>query len=593
MNAIQLLSSQPWVERLGRTLVHFLWQGTLIVAVYAVLRSMARSSNPQRRYLLACVALAALALAPPITWFSLQAPAGIPAAHAPVSAAHLPAAATPLAAPLFPAPTVTPPRDILPWVVLAWLAGAMVFSIRLTGGWLAALRLRSRFVRPAPAEWQQALQRLADRLRVTRPVRLLVSAVAQTPAVIGWIRPVVLVPAGALAGLPADQLEALLLHELAHIRRADYLVGIVQSIAEALLFYHPAVWWVSDHIRTERELCCDDIAVAATGDVLTYARALAAVETSRLSPVCAAANGGSLVNRVARLLGRPRPAPRAASGAAALTGALLLASTALVVFAQPAAKPKFEVTSVKVSQEVHSMYVRPQTGGRFIANGTIRLVISNAFQLQNFQIVGTPQWAGTEMYAIEAKAEGNPSRDQMWPMVQSMLEDRFQLKSHWEARELPVYALTAVKSGLKLVPPAKHCEATDLYAPPVSGSGVPCGRIAIRLEPSGAQLRGDAVPMEELTRILGIVLGRKVIDQTGFTGKFDLQMDFTPDGTTAGLPVLSGPTQPGNPNPPPPAEPGAPSVFTVLQQQLGLKLDSTKGPVEVLVVDRLEKPAAN
>ena len=171
------------------------------------------------------------------------------------------------------------PAPLLPWVVAVWLAGAMVFWLRLIGGWIFAERLRSSLVRPAPREWQQALDRLKNRIRVSRPVRLLVSSLVQAPAVVGWLRPVVLVPVGALAGLPPEQIEALLLHELAHIRRHDYLVNIVQSAIEALLFYHPAVWWVSGHIRAERELCCDDMAVSVSGDAVTYARALAELES--------------------------------------------------------------------------------------------------------------------------------------------------------------------------------------------------------------------------------------------------------------------------------------------------------------------------
>src|SRR6185295_2411884 len=125
----------------------------------------------------------------------------------------------------------------------------------------------------------------------------------QAPTVVGWLRPVVLVPVGALAGLPADQVEALLLHELAHIRRHDYLVNILQNVAESLLFYHPAVWWISGHIRAERELCCDDMAVFVCGDSLSYARALAQLESFRPAQVSAlAANGGSLADRIARLL---------------------------------------------------------------------------------------------------------------------------------------------------------------------------------------------------------------------------------------------------------------------------------------------------
>src|SRR5580693_5112634 len=151
------------------------------------------------------------------------------------------------------------------------------------------------------------------------PDRWLVSALVQAPVVVGWLKPVVLVPVGALAGLPPEQIEALLAHELAHIRRHDYLVNILQSIAEALLFYHPAVWWISNHIRNERELCCDDVAVAISGDAFIYARALVDLEQYRpahLNPALAA-NGGSLRERIGRLLGQPTrfSSPRPGPGA--------------------------------------------------------------------------------------------------------------------------------------------------------------------------------------------------------------------------------------------------------------------------------------
>ncbi len=160
--------------------------------------------------------------------------------------------------------------------------------------------MKSRQTRPAPPEWQQTLNRLSK-----RSVQLLISPLIQVPTVIGWLRPVVLFPVGALAGVPSEHIEALLAHELAHIRRHDYLINILQSIAEATLFYHPAVWWISRNIRTERENCCDDIAVAITGDPLTYAQALTNLESHRpahLTPALAA-NGGSLKQRIARLLG--------------------------------------------------------------------------------------------------------------------------------------------------------------------------------------------------------------------------------------------------------------------------------------------------
>ena len=228
---------------------------------------------------------------------------------------------------------------------MVWLAGAVVFWVRLAGGWVVAARMRSMLVRRAPPEWQETLRKLGARIGLSRPVRLLVSALVQVPTVVGWLRPVVLVPVGALGGLPAEHLEALLLHELAHIRRHDYLVNILQSVAEALLFYHPAVWWVSGHIRAERELCCDDVAVSVSGDALTYARALAQLESYRPAHLSAAvaANGGSLADRIARLLGQSRPAVRTGLGPGVLAVAVLLVAAAYGLFGQSDAHPAFQV----------------------------------------------------------------------------------------------------------------------------------------------------------------------------------------------------------------------------------------------------------
>src|SRR5207245_10148390 len=135
--------------------------------------------------------------------------------------------------------------------------------------------------RPAPQACIAALHRLAARLRVSRPVRLLQSTLVQVPAVLGWVRPVILLPASALTGLTPLQLEVLLAHELAHVRRYDYLVNLIQSAIEILLFYHPAVRWVSRRVREEREHCCDDLAVAVCGDAHLYARALLMMESLR------------------------------------------------------------------------------------------------------------------------------------------------------------------------------------------------------------------------------------------------------------------------------------------------------------------------
>jgi uncharacterized protein (TIGR03435 family) len=486
----------------------------------------------------------------------------------------------------------------LPWVVAIWLAGAISLWTRLIGGWVVAARMRSTLVRPAPSEWQRTLNQLKARVGVSRPVRLLVSALVQAPAVVGWLRPVVLVPIGALAGLPSEQIEALLIHELAHIRRHDYLVNILQSIAEALLFYHPAVWWVSGHIRTERELCCDDIAVSLSGDVFTYALALAELESSRPAHLHAAiaANGGSLADRIGRLLGQSRPVSRTLSGPGVIVSAILVAVTVCGVFGQSAAAPRFDVASIKLhTPEVSRHGVQALPGGLHAENASVRMLMQNAYGLQSFQIVGGSGWVDSAGYDVEAKAEGNPGRSQIWLMLQSLLEDRFRLKVHRETKELPVYALTAAKSGLKLpMPKEGDClsttpDASTFYAggrlPPPGEGRQPlarCGSVNVVLLPTGARMQGGKIPMPEFIRMLSMVLGSAVIDKTGFTGPFDVRLDFLPDETTAALPAP--PSPPDDPNP---------SILMALQEQLGLKLETTKGPVAVLVIDGVERPAEN
>jgi GWxTD domain-containing protein len=198
-------------------------------------------------------------------------------------------------------------EDALPWLVPFWIAGVVVFHLRSVAGWMAAQRVRDRGVCRAPDPWPQRLQYFSARLRVSKPVALLETCLADVPVVIGYLRPVILVPVGMLAGMPAAQVEAILLHELAHIQRRDYLVNLLQTVVQGFLFYHPAIWWISGVIRDERENCCDDLVVAASGDAREYAAALAALEQSRwaANQAALAATGGSLVKRIRRLLYQP------------------------------------------------------------------------------------------------------------------------------------------------------------------------------------------------------------------------------------------------------------------------------------------------
>lgn len=592
------------IELLGATLLHFLWQGILIAAVYAAVRRSA--ARPEIRYLLACAALAAMAAAPVATWIALRPasleavalPASFPAPHAASAAAGVPREWLRFLATGY----AGVPSAWLSWVAVVWIAGAVVFWLRLLGGWMIAERLRRRQVRLASAEWQQTFDRLRTRLRISRPVQLLISGLVQAPAVVGLLRPVVLVPVGALAGLAAEQMEALLLHELAHIRRYDYLVNAIQSMVEALLFYHPAVWWVSGHMRSEREMCCDDAAVAITGDVLGFARALAQVGSAERAhhQAAMAATGASVVNRVARLLGVPQPASRTHSPAAVSAAAALVVITVMAALGQTA-RPQFEVASIKPTGSQRPAQMRDFPGrlaGRFMMNAPLRVLMETAYRAQPFQIMGGPEWIASEQYEVNAKAVGNADRAQILLMLQSLLEDRFRLQIHRESREMPVYALVTARGGLKL-PPLREgtCVEQTNPQPPLPEPGgrmqppgqgpmpsVRCGGVGVRLEPGGARLTGGKVPMAEFARVLSQVLGRPVTDRTGFSGAFDVNLDFLPDDTTGGLPA-----------PPPgtiPAETASPSIFSAVQQ-LGLRLESTKGPVEVLVIDHVERPSAN
>src|SRR6266699_4529916 len=306
-------------QALGWALLHSVWQCTLAAGALASLLAIVPVRAARTRYALAVTTLILMLAVPVATAVRLRAAgplAGAVIAPAPGASlgATLPPAGTEPAIPAAgrPGPSLAMRvradlEPALPWIVVAWLAGVVILSIRLASGWLVTRRLSSVGTRPVPPACREALARLVVRLRVTRPVRVLKSAVVQVPAVIGWLRPVVLLPASALTGLTPLQLDALLAHELAHVRRYDYLVNLIQSVIETLLFYHPAVWWISGRMRQEREHCCDDLAVAACGDPHFYASALLGMERLRVTaPTLAlSAAGGSLMGRVRRLVAPP------------------------------------------------------------------------------------------------------------------------------------------------------------------------------------------------------------------------------------------------------------------------------------------------
>jgi beta-lactamase regulating signal transducer with metallopeptidase domain len=344
---------RPLSDAAGWALVHSIWQGALVAAAYACFSAVTPRAGANVRYAGGAAALALMLLLPCLTaGLNLRTTRGLfsRASAAPEGAwtdssrerggaaradkGHAARAATP--EPSAGGASVSTLRGwaeerleaSLPWLVLVWLAGVASLASRFMGAWLLVLRLR-RSAEPVGEAFEELLARAAESAGVSRAVRLCRSALVEVPTVVGHLRPLILVPAAALTGLTPRQLEAVLAHELAHVRRYDYAVNLLQTAVETLLFYHPAAWWLGRRVRAEREHACDDAAVEATGDVLLYARALAALEQLRgreAAPALAlAADGGSLMKRIQRLVNKNGRAPRAPRpfAAAALVAALL------------------------------------------------------------------------------------------------------------------------------------------------------------------------------------------------------------------------------------------------------------------------------
>ncbi len=305
MNGLETVWTQPVARALGGALAGFVWQGATIALVVRTLLACMERRPARERYALACLGLLAMAVLPMASFWS---------ALASVASGVSPSSPLVGASVLTGTPEVTFAawmgawlETLRPWLLSAWLCGVLLLSLRTGMAWRHAQALTREGTRPPEAHVVGALARMMERTRVSRPVRLLESVAIEVPMVVGLWRPLILVPASTLAGLSVSQLEAVLAHELAHIRRHDYLVNLLQALVETALFYHPAVWWLSERIREEREHCADDVAVECCGDALLYSRALATLEQLRVGvPVPAvAANGGSLLLRIQRLLAVP------------------------------------------------------------------------------------------------------------------------------------------------------------------------------------------------------------------------------------------------------------------------------------------------
>ena len=334
MNPLQSFVNSQLAEAIGWAVLHSLWQGALAASLLGTVLLSVRSARV--RYGAACVAMLAAVAAFAATFVHFL-PVHVHGARI-VRAIVVPEW-RPLPGLAGSARRSVALAEIAPWLAPLWLAGVIFIYARTLAGSLTLRRMRQRGVCGAASHWQEELTWLAARVRVSRTVELLESCFADAPIVIGHSRPVILVPLGLLSGFPPAQIETILLHELAHIRRCDFLVNSLQRLAEGLLFYHPAVRWISGVMCRERENCCDDAVLAVHPDRQEYARALAALEHNRIAErqAAVAATGGSLMNRIHRLL-----SPEAPKGMAwaSLLGAALLVATLAISAAAWQSRPK-------------------------------------------------------------------------------------------------------------------------------------------------------------------------------------------------------------------------------------------------------------
>jgi beta-lactamase regulating signal transducer with metallopeptidase domain len=307
---------QAIAQAISAALLHFVWQGAAVALLLWITLAILGRRPARLRYGVSCAAFAVMSALPFVTAFLVyRAPgAAILSVGEPIVDTAVPAA---LAASTF-LPRLL--AAIEAWVLPVWSAGVMVLAIRFLRSATHVARLK-RSGEPVSLALAETAWHLASRMGIMKSLRVLTSALADTPSVVGFLKPVILFPPAALMNLSTAQLESVLAHELAHIRRHDYLINLLQTIAETLFFYQPAIWWVSSQIRNERELCCDDMVVEICGDPVGYARALTQLERARLdSPSLALLSaGGPLMHRIQRLTGVAghQPAPRASAALAA------------------------------------------------------------------------------------------------------------------------------------------------------------------------------------------------------------------------------------------------------------------------------------
>jgi uncharacterized protein (TIGR03435 family) len=577
-------------------LANHLWQTTLFTVAVVLLTWMCRKNEASVRYWLWFSA--SLKFFIPFTLLMalgdrLQLTSKAQQIAAPAVSATLAQVGRPfVAGPVIDALPVQQSPGSFDWLAVAllaiWISGVVAMAVVRFRTWR---QIRSAVRASSP--WTVANMPMPDGVAVRSTPGVM------EPGVVGLWRPVLLVPSGIEHDLTPRQLEAVLTHEMCHIARRDNVTAAVHMIAEALFWFYPLVWWIGSRLVDERERACDEEVVRTFGEPQTYAEGIVNVCRRYVESPLACVSGVSGSNVKGRI--RDIMTNRAVSTLSVPQKALLasVAATVLVapILAQSVPLPSFEVASVKptaggqvrVGDKMWtSVGASFKPGGAFEAvNATLGSVIRLAYGLREFQTVGGPEWLNTDRFDIQARSPQGAAESEAPRRLQSLLAERFALKVHKETRDRPIYALVLARANGSLGPRLRQSQESAA-APGLAAADGQCTPPG---PPGPISMRFCGMTMASLVdKFLPIYTGRTVVDRTGLSGGFDLALYFE----TRPIPGV-GPGG-GFPTAPPAAEPAAAdavSIFTALEEQLGLKLESQTGPVEVLVIDHVERPTPN
>lgn len=595
-------------------------KATLTLAVALAATGLARRSRAAARHVLLVAAFAVLLVLPGASFTMPSRPVRLPATPAASSApvtAVLPVMTSPSPTRFGAQQSVETfggdsgmTASALLWAI--WGAGALLCLLPvLAGTWqLRALRGSGSSCARADA-W---LRRLSAEAGLHRPIAVRVHESIPGPMTYGTLRPVILLPLDA-ESWSDDALSRAMIHELEHVRRGDWFSQYMARIVGALYWFHPLVWMAWRRLRLEAERACDD-AVLRRSEAAAYADQLVLL-AERLArtatpPLLAMAACRDLSTRVRAVLDGAQARGRAGAlpvATAIVAAALFIAAVAPLRAVRQVQAPSdgaqqpplaFETASVKPNKSgAEERYIRidPRGGSLTVVNLQLRELITFAYQIQSFQLEGGPDWIDSDRFDILAKPErevpatgaGFGGQEPLRMMLRTLLADRFTLVMHKETKELPIFELVVARAdgrlGSQLRPAAVDCEARAAAAragtpPPSSGPPGP-GSCGTTMNP--VSVRGGGATMAMLSSLLEGPAKRLVIDRTALTGHWDFEVNYTPDRSQ----MPPGVELPSS------IDPNGPSLFTALEEQLGLKLRPARGPVEVLVIDSVQQPTPN